>query len=221
MSYEILSKIGKISHSYSREKPFDLKVNQSIGYKDGKHLQELTQLIGNPDFVEQINQGNVTLSAIKPQAQNSKLGPETDIEAEKLLKAAIGLDPILTPIFSISVILSPEIAESFYPQSVKENLSRPEHIANGNSWEDFMRFLTSGPITYIILWDSTMSGRAITRWRETIGTTDPEQAGPGTIRGNYATSKQNNLVHGSGNIPEAHREINWLLDLIKKITIKY
>jgi nucleoside-diphosphate kinase len=38
---------------------------------------------------------------------------------------------------------------------------------------------------------------AITRWRETMGATDPAKAAPGTIRKIFGTSIQNNCTHGS------------------------
>ena len=43
--------------------------------------------------------------------------------------------------------------------------------------------------------------------RKTIGATNPADADPGTIRGDYATSMPNNLIHGSDSPESAEREI--------------
>jgi nucleoside-diphosphate kinase len=43
--------------------------------------------------------------------------------------------------------------------------------------------------------------------RKTIGATDPANAEPGTIRGDFALSMPDNLVHGSDSPESAEREI--------------
>jgi nucleoside-diphosphate kinase len=64
-------------------------------------------------------------------------------------------------------------------------------------------FLTSGPTVALVL-----EGReAVTVARNLIGATDGVKAAPGTIRGDYAISVQNNLVHGSDSAENAAKEI--------------
>src|SRR5689334_23269143 len=64
-------------------------------------------------------------------------------------------------------------------------------------------FLTSGPTVALVL-----EGReAVTVARNLIGATDGVKAPPGTIRGDYALSVQNNLVHGSDSVDNAKAEI--------------
>lgn len=64
-------------------------------------------------------------------------------------------------------------------------------------------FLTSGPTVAMVL-----EGReAVTVARNLIGATDGVKAAPGTIRGDYAISVQNNLVHGSDSAENAAKEI--------------
>ena len=54
---------------------------------------------------------------------------------------------------------------------------------------------------------------AIATMRKTIGATNPAEADPGTIRGDYATSMPNNLIHGSDSPESAQREISlWFSD---------
>jgi nucleoside-diphosphate kinase len=58
---------------------------------------------------------------------------------------------------------------------------------------------------------------AISRARYVIGSTDPMEASPGTIRGDYAISLQFNVVHGSSDSIEAEREIKlWFPELAVK-----
>src|SRR5262249_48601532 len=66
-----------------------------------------------------------------------------------------------------------------------------------------VQFLTSGPTIALVL-----EGReAVTVARNLIGATDGAKAPPGTIRGDFALSVQNNLVHGSDSVENAKMEI--------------
>jgi nucleoside-diphosphate kinase len=71
-------------------------------------------------------------------------------------------------------------------------------------YESLLSFLTSGPTVALVL-----EGReAVAVARAIIGATDGVKAAPGTIRGDYALSVQNNLVHGSDSPENAAAEIN-------------
>ena len=48
---------------------------------------------------------------------------------------------------------------------------------------------------------------AVQTWRDTIGSTNPEEADKGTIRKDFATNIQNNAVHGSDSDENAKKEI--------------
>lgn len=50
---------------------------------------------------------------------------------------------------------------------------------------------------------------AVADFRALIGATDPAEAAAGTIRKDFATSKQNNIVHGSDSVENAKQEINF------------
>ena len=70
-------------------------------------------------------------------------------------------------------------------------------------YESLLRFLTSGPTVALVL-----EGReAVKVARTLIGDTDGVKAAPGTIRGDYGISKQNNLIHGSDSPENAKAEI--------------
>jgi nucleoside-diphosphate kinase len=68
---------------------------------------------------------------------------------------------------------------------------------------ELVDFITSGPVVV-----ARLSGeRAIGVWRALMGPTDPVDAPPGTIRGDFATVITENLVHGSDAPASAEREL--------------
>jgi nucleoside-diphosphate kinase len=70
-------------------------------------------------------------------------------------------------------------------------------------YESLLTFLTSGPTLALVL-----EGReAVAVARNLIGATDGTKAAPGTIRGDFALSVQNNLIHGSDSVENAKQEI--------------
>lgn len=64
-------------------------------------------------------------------------------------------------------------------------------------------FITSGPLVAAVI----EGPEAICAWRNMMGTTNPIDAAPGTIRADFATVTQQNLVHGSDSPESAEREI--------------
>ncbi len=70
-------------------------------------------------------------------------------------------------------------------------------------YESLLAFLTSGP-TVAMVWEGR---EAVTACRNLIGATDGAKALPGSIRGDYASSVQNNLIHGSDSPENATAEI--------------
>jgi len=70
-------------------------------------------------------------------------------------------------------------------------------------FEDLIEFITSTPIIAIVF-----EGKdAVDVIRKTMGGTDPAKAGPGTIRAEFGTDIQQNLVHGSDSVETAGTEI--------------
>ena len=70
-------------------------------------------------------------------------------------------------------------------------------------FDGLIRFITSGPLVAAIFEGS----KAVECGRQIIGATDPLQAAPGTIRADFATEMQRNLVHGADSPESAEREI--------------
>lgn len=70
-------------------------------------------------------------------------------------------------------------------------------------YESLLSFLTSGPTIALVL-----EGReAVAVVRQIMGPTDGTKAPPATIRGDFAISVQNNLIHGSDSPENAELEI--------------
>jgi nucleoside-diphosphate kinase len=53
-----------------------------------------------------------------------------------------------------------------------------------------------------------------------MGSTDPQKAEPGTIRGDYALFTGNNIVHGSDSLESAAREIDLFFSPTEVISYK-
>jgi nucleoside-diphosphate kinase len=70
-------------------------------------------------------------------------------------------------------------------------------------YESLLTFLTSGP-TVAMVWEGR---EAVAACRNLIGLTDGAKASPGSIRGDFGISVQNNLVHGSDSPENAAAEI--------------
>jgi nucleoside-diphosphate kinase len=66
-------------------------------------------------------------------------------------------------------------------------------------------FMVSGPVMIQVL----EGEGAIARNREVMGATDPKKADPGTIRRDFATSVDENMVHGSDAAETAAQEISF------------
>lgn len=64
-------------------------------------------------------------------------------------------------------------------------------------------FISSGPVVATV-WEGD---DVIALSRKLVGATKPSEAAPGTIRGDYANSVGENLIHGSDSVENAEAEI--------------
>ncbi|MCG0276497.1 MAG: nucleoside-diphosphate kinase [Thermosediminibacteraceae bacterium] len=97
------------------------------------------------------------------------------------------------------VTVSRELAEEHY----REHASKP-------FFNELIEYITSGPVFAMVL----EGENAIKLVRLLNGATKVEEALPGTIRGDFATSTTHNLVHGSDSPESARREISlWFPEL--------
>jgi nucleoside-diphosphate kinase len=70
-------------------------------------------------------------------------------------------------------------------------------------YEELVSFITSGPLVAMVLEGES----AITAARQVIGATNPLEAAPGSIRGDFAISVGQNMVHGSDAPESGTREV--------------
>ncbi len=70
-------------------------------------------------------------------------------------------------------------------------------------FDELVGFITGGPVVV-----AKVTGEdAITCWRTLMGPTNPVEAPPGSIRGDFATVIGENIVHGSDSPASAAREL--------------
>ncbi|MGM9928147.1 MAG: nucleoside-diphosphate kinase [Bacillus sp. (in: firmicutes)] len=68
---------------------------------------------------------------------------------------------------------------------------------------ELVDFITSGPV-FAMVWEGE---NVIATARQMMGATNPKDALPGTIRGDYAATVGKNIIHGSDSPESAEREI--------------
>ena len=88
------------------------------------------------------------------------------------------------------------ISEEMAGEHYAEHVERP-------FFGDLVSFITSGPVV-AMEWSGES---AVIVARTLMGATNPVEAGPGTIRGDFATVISENIVHGSDSIDSAVREL--------------
>ena len=95
--------------------------------------------------------------------------------------------------------------------SVSHNIAEKHYgIHKGKKfYENLLEYITSGPVL-IMVWEGD---KVVERVRKIVGETDPLEARPGTIRGDFAQQIGRNLIHASDSPENARKEINlWFID---------
>jgi len=70
-------------------------------------------------------------------------------------------------------------------------------------YEDLIAYIVSGPVVKLLV-----SGEgAVAVCRKLMGATNPAEAAPGTIRGDFGLTMDANVMHGSDSVESAEREI--------------
>jgi len=87
------------------------------------------------------------------------------------------------------------------PQGLAKELYQ-EHRAEA-FFPELISYITSGKVCLIVLEGENV----VKKTREIIGTTNPEKAAKGTIRGDYGLDICRNTVHSSSSLEAAEREI--------------
>ena len=77
------------------------------------------------------------------------------------------------------------------------------HLKDKSFYENLMAFMTGGPVVKMVI-----SGLgAVNKMRSLMGATNPQDALPGTIRGDFAVDINSNVIHGSDSVENAEIEI--------------
>ncbi len=99
--------------------------------------------------------------------------------------------------------ISTELAEKHYG----EHKEKP-------FFGELVEFITSGPV-FAMVWEGE---NVIATARNMMGTTNPAEAAPGTVRGDYGMTVGKNIIHGSDSPESAEREINLFFDEKELVT---
>ena len=125
-----------------------------------------------------------TLILIKPDAMQRGLATEILGRLERRGVRIVGLKLMQ---------VDRELAERHYG----EHRGKP-------FFEGLVSYITACPIIAAVLEGTN----AVESVRNTMGKTNPKDAVPGTIRGDYGLEIGRNLVHGSDSVESAEREVN-------------
>jgi nucleoside-diphosphate kinase len=89
---------------------------------------------------------------------------------------------------------------------VTEDLAKRHYAEHDGKpfFGELVEFITSGPLVAMVL----EGDEAVTAARQVIGATNPLEAAPGSIRGDFAIEVGQNMVHGSDSDESAEREAN-------------
>ncbi len=125
-----------------------------------------------------------TLIIIKPDAVKRNLAEEI---LSRFEKKEFSISKLKTFNFTV------EMAEQFY----SAHSSKP-------FFDELVSFITSGKVTAAII----EGDNAINMTREIIGKTNPKEASPGTIRGDFGISITENSIHASDSRESFDKEVN-------------
>ena len=125
---------------------------------------------------------------LKPGVLNRRLVGEVISRLEKKGLKLVGLK-LMT--------ITPELAAQHYA----EHKGKP-------FYDPLVDYITSGPVVAMV-WQGDA---CVTLVRKLAGSTRPEDAQPGTIRGDFCIHTQNNIIHASDSDESAAREIALFFD---------
>ena len=116
-----------------------------------------------------------------------------------------------------------EVIKRFEKAGLKVAAMKMIHMSKGEAegfyavhrgkafYDSLTDFMSSGPCVVMIL----EGPQAITKNRELMGATNPQNAAPGTIRRDFATNVEQNTVHGSDAPETAAFEIGYFFNALE------
>ncbi len=121
---------------------------------------------------------------LKPGVLNRRLVGEVISRLEKKGLKLVGLKLMQ---------ITPELAAKHYAEHKGKPFYNP-----------LVDYITSGPVVAMV-WQGD---DCITLVRKLTGSTSPAEAHPGTIRGDFCSHTQNNIIHASDSEESARREVD-------------
>ncbi|MCD2136963.1 nucleoside-diphosphate kinase [Salinicoccus halitifaciens] len=93
---------------------------------------------------------------------------------------------------------------------VSEDLAKTHYQEHAEKpfFGELVDFITSGPVFAMVLEGENVISTA----RLVVGSTNPQEAAPGTIRGDFGLTVGKNIIHGSDSPESAEREIGLFFD---------
>jgi nucleoside-diphosphate kinase len=90
--------------------------------------------------------------------------------------------------------------------TIEESLAQKHYAEHVDKpfFGELVSFITSGPLVAMVV----EGVDAVAGMRQLMGATNPIEATPGSIRGDFATIIGENIVHGSDSPESAEREVN-------------
>jgi nucleoside-diphosphate kinase len=90
--------------------------------------------------------------------------------------------------------------------TMDESLAHKHYAEHSDKpfFSELVAFITSGPVVAMVV----EGPDAVAGMRQIMGATNPLDAGPGSIRGDFASFITENIVHGSDSPESAEREVN-------------
>ena len=113
---------------------------------------------------------------------------------------------------SINQIIENNNLRIIAQKRIKLNISEAQGFYSVHSdkpfFNDLIEYMTSEPVVVQVL----EGDNAVTKYREVMGSTNPDNAAEGTIRKQFALNIQENSVHGSDSDENAKIEIDYFFE---------
>ena len=169
-----------------------LPINNFMENTNSPKSSKLSNIMGNNEPAKEIKKGNYTFTMIKPFAvRNGFVGHILSLINEN------GFRIVAMKYVQLTI----EQAKAFYIVHKDEAF-----------YERLCKFISSGPIVAAIL----EKEQAVNSFRDLIGSTNPNDANPGTIRNLFGSSMEHNAVHGSDSDDSAEKEANFFFSKLER-----
>lgn len=163
-------------------------------------------LVRDSEFDDKITEGVITFGMIKPYANTAHPDNKHLSDEEIARRVVNAINSPLQIAVRGNTLIPREETEQFYGHLAS--------IGDGSIFKRVVRDISGGAVTGLILSDKE-NKQAVQEWRRQIGATKPEAAEPGTIRHTFATSIENNVVHGSDGVESVRGEIQAFVRWLK------